>query len=483
MLKQKNRLIILISSLLIAGFLLTSLASYYISVTSLRDHVANSELPLTSDNIYSEIQRDLLRPIFISSLMATDTFLRDWIIRGEQDHSEIIRYLKEIKQKYNAFTTFFVSEQTHNYYHAKGVLKKVMPGEPRDTWYFRVRNLDDDYEINVDIDMANNDALTVFVNYRVYDYQGKFIGATGLGLNVDAVKKLIDRYQKTYHRDILFIDRNGDIKLSSTQPTGNKKYHLELERLIKSGDLLGLVTAQDAGSFDYRLTNQTVLLNSRYIEEFDWYLLVAQSEVAGEGEQFDALMVNLAACALITTIVLIIINLSISSYQQQIEQMATTDKLTGLYNRQALDIIFNQLTLDQKRHPGKLTVLLFDIDNFKGINDEHGHLAGDSVLVHIAHLTASRLRESDIICRWGGEEFLVLLKDCDLETGSNIAEELRLSVLNNPCSYQQGSINTTISVGVVGYRAKDSKDQMISRADKALYSAKRNGKNRVTIIN
>lgn len=479
MFKQNNRLIILISTLLIMGFLLVSLASYFISVASLRDHVANNELPLTSDNIYSEIQRDLLRPIFISSLMASDTFLRDWVIKGEKNPSEITRYLKEIKEKYNTITAFFVSDKSRNYYHVDGLLKQVAPDEERDSWYFRVRKLDDDYEINVDIDMANNDAMTVFVNYRVYDFQGRFIGVTGVGLKLDVVKMLVERYQETYDRNILFIDRHGVVKLNSIGADDKQQYLIELEHVAKIGDLLEKITATDANSFEYQLADKTILLNTRYIKEFGWFLLVVQSEVEGAGKLFNTLMINLAACALITVIVLIIINYTIASYQQDIQLMATTDKLTGLYNRQALDVLFNQEMMAQKRKPSGMSVLLFDIDFFKRVNDEHGHLAGDAVLKQVARLTATRLRETDVISRWGGEEFLVLLKNCNLETARNMAEELRLSVLNNPADYQQKQIKVTISIGVVEYRSQDTKDYLIARVDKALYTAKRNGRNQV----
>ena len=119
---NKKRLISILSLLLVSGFLITSLASYYTARSTLRSRIEQSELPLTSDNIYSEIQRDLLRPVFISSLMATDTFLRDWVLNGEHGNNQITKYLKEIKSKYNTFTSFFVSEKTRRYYYA-GVIR------------------------------------------------------------------------------------------------------------------------------------------------------------------------------------------------------------------------------------------------------------------------------------------------------------------------------------------------------------------------
>ncbi len=90
---SKERVVTILSILLITGFLITSLVSYFVARQSLSDEISQNSLPLTSDNIYSEIQQDLLRPIFISSLMAQDTFVRDWTIGGETDADKIIRYL------------------------------------------------------------------------------------------------------------------------------------------------------------------------------------------------------------------------------------------------------------------------------------------------------------------------------------------------------------------------------------------------------
>ncbi len=151
--------------------------------------------------------------------MASDTFLRDWVIDEEQSHDAIIRYLSEIQTKYDTITAFFVSDRTHNYYHPDGLVRQVSTDEEGDAWYFRVRELKEDYEINVDSDMKNDNALTFFINYRVYDYQKNFIGVTGVGLTVNSMQKIFNRYQDKYKRDILFVDKNGNIKLSNYTST------------------------------------------------------------------------------------------------------------------------------------------------------------------------------------------------------------------------------------------------------------------------
>ena len=153
-LNRQWSLIVLLLVLLGSGFLVTSLASYYAALDSIRAGIVNTELPLTSDNVYSEIQKDLVRPILISSMMSRDTYMRDWVLGGEQDAEQITRYLREVQEHYATVTSFFVSAKTHTYYQAKGVLKQVNEAEPRDDWYFRVRDMHAPYEINVDVDLA-----------------------------------------------------------------------------------------------------------------------------------------------------------------------------------------------------------------------------------------------------------------------------------------------------------------------------------------
>ena len=474
--KQKwNNLILIVSLLLITGFLTTSLASYYVSLASLRSQITKKELPLTSDNIYSEIQKDLLSPIFISSLMANDIFLRDWIINGENDITQIIRYLKEIQDKYNTFTSFFVSEQTGIYYHADGILKKVDPKEERDKWYFRVKSMKPDYEINVDPDMANKDSMTIFINYRVRDYQNNFIGTTGVGLKVNAVKDLIKKYQESYGRNIYFVDKKGMITLHGSSLLTYVKQLSEIEGV---SSLASDILSKPDGYFRYKRNGKTIHLNTRYIPEFEWYLLVEQSEENGTRQIFKALQINLAVCAVITLVVLSITNMTISAYQKRLEKIAVTDKLTGIYNRQAFDLVIHPILKDIQRKKFALSLILFDIDHFKKVNDEFGHMAGDEALKHIVKLCLETIRESDILCRWGGEEFLILLKECSLEDAYEISEKIRETIQNTPLIYKGKEIFSTISLGVSRYHLPEREDSFIVRADNLLYKAKQNGRNR-----
>jgi len=466
------------SIILIAGFLLTSLVSYYTSRASLRSEIRQNELPLTSDTIYSEIQRDLLRPIFIASLMANDTFLRDWVLDGEKNPDTVTRYLKEIQKKYDTFTSFFVSDKTKIYYQSKGMLKTVNKQATRDVWYFRLKNLDADtkYEINIDIDMANNDAMTIFINYKMLDYQGKYIGATGVGLRAYAVQELINTYKQRYNRTIYFVDKQGKVTLDSSDLPGPRDSIFSMPGIQS---FASQILASPETSRTYTRGDQTIHLNTRFIPEFKWYLLVEQPEDAAIKEINRALAVNLLACSLITLIVLTLTYTVLTAYQKKIEKMAATDSLTGAYNRTPLEIIFDETVKDWKRKGGPVfSVVLLDLDHFKEINDTFGHPAGDEVLKTLVQTIQQTIRQSDVIFRWGGEEFLLLLKECPPAEACATAEMIREKIKATPFQFEDRTINVTISLGVAGYRDMETRQSITSRADKAMYRAKQQGRNR-----
>lgn len=470
---DKRRLIIILSLLLGSGFAVIALVNYYVSKAAIRESIVASELPLTSDNIYSELQKDLIRPVFISSMMASDTFLRDWVISGEKDVARMTRYLHEVMERYHTFTSFFVSDRTLTYYHADGVLKTVRPDEPRDKWYYRVRDMDAPYEINLDPDLANKDALTIFINYRVQDYDGRFIGAAGVGLTVDAVHLLLDKYQQRYARIIYFVDPQGKVVMAGA---GSRLREADIRTLPGIGALADRILQKEGGSFQYEAEGSNHLLNVRYIPELNWYLLAEKNEDAMLGDIRHTLYSNLALAFIVTAIVLLLTSLTISRYQRRLEAMATTDKLTGLANRQAFEILIGQVLLEAERSKQPLAALLMDIDHFKKYNDSYGHLTGDQVIRHVAAVIRSMLRQSDIVCRWGGEEFLVVIKDCSRENGLQIAGKICEAVRNAPLRLDGATLDITISVGVA---SGIEEERLLIEADAALYAAKEAGRDQV----
>lgn len=165
--------------------------------------------------------------------------------------------------------------------------------------------------------------------------------------------------------------------------------------------------------------------------------------------------------------------------QNRLEEMATTDSLTGLANRKQIMANLELQMEGYRRHKTNFAILMLDIDFFKNVNDTHGHLAGDSVLIGVANILATILRSLDTAGRYGGEEFMVILDAADQDQALHTAERIRRSVENHVFMWQDQELQVTISVGSCAITVADeSVDSLISRVDEALYRAKASGRNR-----
>ncbi|BCO08780.1 hypothetical protein GF1_11560 [Desulfolithobacter dissulfuricans] len=165
---------------------------------------------------------------------------------------------------------------------------------------------------------------------------------------------------------------------------------------------------------------------------------------------------------------------------ENLHQMAIRDTMTGLYNRRFLEGNINPLIARIRRRDSHLAILMCDMDYFKKVNDEHGHEAGDMVLTGIAHILQNCVRSSDLVIRYGGEEFLILLVDCQPDDGVKVAEKIRATVEENQFRFGGIVLRKTISVGISVFPDDTSAFwEAVKFADVALYRAKETGRNRV----
>ena len=163
-------------------------------------------------------------------------------------------------------------------------------------------------------------------------------------------------------------------------------------------------------------------------------------------------------------------------FEAELTRLAITDPMTGVWNRHHGSELLEAETARPDRAQMQLAVLMVDIDNFKNINDTHGHEVGDRVLIEVARRLKDAVRDSDVVARWGGEEFVVLLRDCPLADAVARAEKIRRQIADAPFA-DAGTV--TISVGAAELTADEDLDHWLGRADKALYEAKRSGRNAV----
>ena len=162
--------------------------------------------------------------------------------------------------------------------------------------------------------------------------------------------------------------------------------------------------------------------------------------------------------------------------QEELQHLAATDTLTGLRNRRAVSAFTEMEIKRAERYGDALSLIMFDIDHFKRINDTFGHLVGDEVLILVAKLISERIRASEVLGRWGGEEFILVLPQTDMENAVHLAGELR--TLMQAYVFPHVGI-VTASFGVTQFAPGDSMDSLLHRADIALYRAKECGRNRV----
>jgi diguanylate cyclase (GGDEF)-like protein len=163
--------------------------------------------------------------------------------------------------------------------------------------------------------------------------------------------------------------------------------------------------------------------------------------------------------------------------------MATLDRKTGLYNH---GFFQNRLVEEMERaerYKTDLTLMILDLDHFKQVNDTHGHMKGDEVLIQIAHNLREQIRTYDIPARFGGEEFMVILPETDSKNALIVAERMRKSIEKLSFKSSRGKFSVTVSIGIASYRhtANLTEDVFIERSDQALYHAKENGRNQVVL--
>ena len=172
---------------------------------------------------------------------------------------------------------------------------------------------------------------------------------------------------------------------------------------------------------------------------------------------------------------------AVTAELEQSRTQARLDTLTGFVNRRGMDEIVVREIARARRTLSPLSLAILDLDHFKRVNDEHGHEVGDQALVHLAALAKAGLRESDVICRFGGEEFVIILPETGVQGALFVIDRLRVMLEKTPLPIEGGKLQLRFSAGVAELAAAENRDRLLKRADAALYAAKRAGRNRVRV--
>lgn len=474
--RKQRQITWLIAVILLAGTAANLLINYSSSRDKVRQDIIEQGLPLTGDNIYSEISKDVVRPILVSSLMAHDTFVRDWMVAGEHSPLPISRYLSEIRHRYQTSSSFVVSRATLNYYAPGGIARKLQPQQASDRWFEEAMKSPHDYVLNIDTDQQNGNKLTAFVNYKAYDYNKRVIAIVGVGLTIEGVRQKIDHYEARFERAISLVNAKGQVILHGKRSRGGQ---------LQDDPALGPLASQilrNQGQpqlFFVQRGSHNVILSVRYLADLGWYLLVEQDETAELGKARQAMMQSLLVSGLMAMAIVGLVLLINHRGSRDLARLATTDQLTGCANRHAFQETWARHTRSARQQHGKLALVMLDIDHFKQVNDQLGHLAGDTVLVAVAALLRQLARPNDYLVRWGGEEFVILVIGAEPETLARHLDALRQQIATTPLQASGQRVQVTVSMGVTLFQAGQGLDEVAAQADAALYQAKLNGRNNV----
>ena len=276
--------------------------------------------------------------------------------------------------------------------------------------------------------------------------------------------------------------RAGNLK--DSQNTLYSIYHEEPHRLIKNMSLY-IEAALTKGIIEKNNTtnlfDKSAELLSAYDAAVSAYQALYESEVRS--------IKNLLTISLLSTVILLIVigyfvcrplANALVKVEQSFKEQALKDPLTSLYNRRGFMLSANTILEITQRYKRPLSVICIDIDHFKIVNDTYGHDIGDSVLIHIANTLVNSVRSADIVGRFGGEEFVVILPEAGLDEAENlVAEKIRKEIERTPLIIDDNlSISVTVSLGVSTVESfEQTPAQAIERADKALYTAKNSGRN------
>ncbi len=429
---------------------------------------------LISTNIFSEINSELVKPIYVSLTMANNQFLKDWIIdENEGDLEKITNYLKGIKNKYEYDSVFYVSNLTKNYYHYDKILKKISMDDSHDVWFYDFLEKNPEYDIDIDTDEATEDQLTFFVNASVRDDEGNLLGIVGVGVKMSAIRQVLFDYRKRFNVEVFLIDSLGLVQIHD-----NVDY-IENQNIFNDKNIAdireGILSEKnklEVFELGYGFTQES--LTSQYIEELDLYLLI-KKDTSALREMVRNQIISKTIIFLLILIGIILINSQIVNYfHNKITKMSSIDSLTELQNRRIFDQYLIAAIKDAQRNNKTFTLILFDIDNLKQINDKYGHATGDKVIKATADYIRGFIRKNDMLARWGGDEFALIFK-CDINTAQKIINRTVKTRIKDPLLIKY---NVNTSIGLTEYKPGDKVDSIFERADSALYKKKEESKNK-----
>ncbi len=463
---RKNFLLLVTSTILIISFGFSTVVSLKSLDKLIKEN--NKENSLIYANEVGNAVIDVFSEAIAVSQTINNPFIRG-ILKNPQnlsreEKSKIIRnFLSDIVVKFGYSTAFIADDSTLDYYSEWGYLKTIDPQNPDDDWYVPFKTSSKLYELNVDNDQANDNRMTIYINTRMRDKDGKYIGACGVGVPMKQVMTLLQSLEKQSDISIKLVSTDGVVRVARSGQLVLERTEAEIKELLKEYDTSKQYLYKSKGTDGYTIV--------KYIPECQWFAVIDYN--GGKTSIFSTMLFqNLMVCLFVMLFVIVIINFVLSKLAKHTEKFveeALFDQLTGLRNRRAYALEIEKLN----KFPSltDISVTTMDINGLKMTNDTFGHTAGDDLLKGAAAIMKKFYSDGGWkVFRTGGDEFIAITTKpvCDKEQiVSDFKDMLK--------TFHHAQIKElSISVGVAKGTEHDvsSVEELIKIADKKMYADK-----------
>ena len=478
---KKYQLMVWLGLLLICGGIVSTAVIRELGRDLLTAHGANQAVPLAAANLGAALQRDISLAVIGVAGLADDVVLREAASNPDTDRDSLLAHLRLLQHGADTSRYFLILRRDQSYLDGQGVTRVARPDELRGDWDKPGRFTQYAAAVDVTGDPGSTQLLTVRV--PLLDADQHCIAIVGVAGPMEAFRRSLIQVSGDGALGVYLIDPNGAIVLADkhSEQSGNIRAIPALQALA---DTL-LKNQQSQRAYTANFDQSSLQLVTAPIIGPGLTLLVLEKpgyhNSNPANEVWSLVQVSALCAGVLTLLAVALAWFWITRYHQHVRNLASRDSMTGLLNRQSFVQSFKEASLEMQRLKLPLSLILFDIDSLKKINETQGHASGDRVIRELARLSRRSVRGSDILCRWGGEQFVLLLKRCELDQAYKIAEQLRLNVQNHQFNHNNRTTPVTISLGVAQWTESETMDDLATRVDEAVGLAKAEGRNRAEI--
>lgn len=419
--------------------------------------------------VFSLVNEELLKPLHIAETIGKARYFDSLLNEQQLQQDKVVNLLKKLEQTFD-LTVFVASEKQRKQYLSNGRVIELIEGKV--FWYFEA--MEHDRDLFADLGQVGD--VHLYFDFKVYNENEDYLGIVGVGKSLKEFIARFDDYKQRFGYDFLFVNENNDIMLTSLPDFVVTDAHIpNLDSLHWYQDLPG-----DKADLNSRLISdneEDFLISEINIDELDWKLLLLIPLEARQAQITRSFVTNTVIAVSLVLIFFALMFWIMMYYKHHLEKTVDIDPLSQLPNRTYVQRRYQQL----RRQNADVAVIMVDIDRFKSINDNYGHNAGDVVIKTVSSILAEEIRQQDLVGRWGGEEFIVLIPASSDTYAGNIAERARVRLENHNFTQGDQKIKVTASFGVTFGHSQAPLSDLVASADSALYEAKRQGRNRVVL--